>query len=208
MQVSHGQKKQGFLMKKSASRMKAHPYQRRWFLLKNGVLSVYKNRADVGDQSKMLKAVRLTQTRFKIFDNATMDSPYKLSDYDFVLQFDEDKEMFLRAASMKEKQEWVFSLALVGRKYNERHVSMDQEEKNATTMRFGERNGKPVTASHPSLRIGDIYELGGVLGTGASPKIKVHSARHLKTGEIVAIKSIPKSLLTSMTLRDLRFIIL
>ena len=76
-------------------------------------------------------------------------------------------------------------------------MSSSQEALESFVSDFGDRQGKVVNASHPSLKIEDVYDMGKVLGTGASPKIKVFLGVHRATGEEVAIKSIPKSILTS-----------
>lgn len=77
--------------------------------------------------------------------------------------------------------------------------SMDQDAIDHFVTEFGNRQGNIVSAAHPSLRIEDVYEIGNVLGAGASTKITVRLGTHTSTREKVAIKTIPKSALTSAT---------
>jgi len=178
-----GDHREGYLMKKSPGMLKL--WQRRYFVLDDGVLTYYKDHRDVG--IKYLKQMRMDDVASVIDPDDTSTgsskgSP-KLSEFDFVVELD-DRAMTLRAESIERRVDWVEALHLAGQVRTRRNTVANVAKE------LGVKQKKIHAYASDSLNIEDIYEVGEMLGSGVAGE--VHSAMHRETGQRVAIKTISK----------------
>lgn len=171
--------KEGYLMKKSPGMLKM--WQRRWFVLDGGVVTYYKNHAEVG--IRFLKQIKVEDIDDVIAPDDER-SGTQLSDFDFMLVLGE-KSMTLRAGSIEEREAWVACLAQTAQ------VELRSTDQTLSKeLGGGGGDGKILSLASDTLKIGDIYDMGKLLGSGVAGQ--VHAAVHRETNAQVAIKTISK----------------
>jgi hypothetical protein len=124
----------------------------------------------------------------------------QLSDFDILVIWGESQEetLLLRAASIEERDTWV---ALI-QEASGRGPPVARDEDAALVVALNQLHATEASARTPflassTINLDEVYELQHVLGQGAVKGVMVRLGRHRASGEVVAIKQVPKTSLAT-----------
>lgn len=200
--------REGYLMKHASGKLKV--WQKRWFVLEDSCLTYYAKHSAVS-QDKILKQIDLREVRAHVITaehDASQLPPSvlqqwrALSDFDFLVLISSEGGMHLRTASIDERMGWVSDLEVacggvptpapstVG---EQMAMGLDQlhsvPKAERRPIRFADGTG--------AMDLSTIYDITETLGQGAVDGVVVKLGHHRASGEPVAIKEIPKRVLTT-----------
>eukprot|EP01051_Picozoa_sp_SAG22_P001413 SAG22_NODE_55_length_23749_cov_24.622918_5_plen_624_part_00 len=165
----------GYIQLRSGTVIKS--WQRRYFVLEENKLTIYKHHTDVGVKfSRQLEMAGVT-----VQDSA--DQPGS-NPMEFSITV-AGETLMLRTNSPAETQAWVYSTRYCAAVLKKRQASGQISDALAKSS-----DGRVTHISQESIAIEDIYEMGEVLGAGVAGT--VYRAVHRTTGEACAIKVLSK----------------
>eukprot|EP01050_Picozoa_sp_SAG11_P000555 SAG11_NODE_18_length_25850_cov_18.210050_13_plen_401_part_00 len=169
--------RQGYLEVKYGVVIKT--WQRRYLVLEQAMLTVYKQHTDVGVKfSKQFAVADWTAVRYAE-SNASLDT--------MEIQLQIGAECYtLRASSRQETRSWVQSLRYCRAVISKRELTQNK----ISCLLTGVQAREAAHIASESVHIEDIYEMGEVLGAGVAGT--VYRAVHRQSREAVAIKVLSK----------------
>jgi hypothetical protein len=170
--------RQGYLEIRSGSVLRT--WQRRYIVLEESKLTVYKHHTDVG--LKFSKEIEVGGCR--VYD-ASSGRNIDIMEFELCLPSAGSDQLTARANSVEERAAWVGSLrycvAVLNRRQNVEDISVQLVAQDGDVV--------PKISSE-SVNIEDFYEMGEVLGAGVAGT--VYRAVHRSSGEQCAIKVLSK----------------
>lgn len=215
--------REGYLMKHGTGKLKV--WQKRWFVLDidAGILRYYTKHTQVTDD-KLLKEIDLqagpdghrahvltAQADTRVLPPSLVQQHRALSDFDFLLFVSAGEAgLHLRTASVDERVAWVHDLetaagteAAAPAPSVASAESMDMLRELDGMHAVPAEQRQPIRLDYtggghtPKLHTVYDYDASAMLGQGAVEGVVVRKGTHRATGEQVAIKEIPKRVLTT-----------
>ena len=212
--------REGYLMKHGSSKLKV--WQKRWFVLDvdAGLLTYYLKHTNV-TPDKALKQIDLragadgnrahvitSEADSRSLPPSLLQLYRALSDFDFLLFVSAESGLHLRTASIDERLQWVHDLdAASGNGDGAGTPTLSIANLAAQQMAEGldhlhsqphaERRPLRFADSSGAMDLNSVYDITDTLGQGAVDGVVVRLGRHRGSGEPVAIKEIPKRVLTT-----------
>ena len=208
----------GYLMKHGSGKLKV--WQKRWFVLniEEGILEYYPKHTQI-TEDKLLKTIDLragpdghrahtltAEADSRALPPSLLQQHRALSDFDFLLFVSAETGLHLRTASIDERHQWVADLEAASsggasspapKVASGAALEMSQGLDALHATPVEERRPLRFADGSGALDLNAVYDISDTLGQGAVDGVVVRLGHHRASGEPVAIKEIPKKVLTT-----------